>query len=122
MSGQTPGRDNVPADQMRREAARRYRAGQTLREVAEQSGVSNTTVHRWLTQEGVTGRRTGPRGRVEISDQQIRILRYVEKLSYRAIGELVGLSGTAVRNRYLATTSITPIHRPPETRGVGGIE
>lgn len=49
---------------------------------------------------GIETRRTGPRGRVELSDRHIVQLRD-DGWTYAAIGRLIGLSHTAVRGRYL---------------------
>lgn len=62
--GRQPGTGTDAALPVRRaEAARRYRAGVSLKEIASGMGVGATTVRRWLGVEGVEMRSGGPRSR-----------------------------------------------------------
>lgn len=73
--------------------ARRYAAGETLREIAEPLGVWNKTL--WLAiRDQVALRRRGPRGRTAVETRVIVELRDDDRLSFREIADAVGMSKT----------------------------
>lgn len=72
-------------------AAAAYRVGSTSREIAAQLGVDASTVRRWVARVE-TLRRTGPRGRVDVSTELIVELRDAERLSFGDIATAVGMS------------------------------
>lgn len=85
-------------------AARLYRAGQTLREIAAKMDTDSKAVWRAIAGRTET-RRTGPRGRTDITDTQVIELRDDLELSWQEIADKVGMSRTGVRARYqMATT------------------
>lgn len=85
-------------------AARAYRAGATLREVAAERGVHESTVRGWLRAEAVAARRLGPRGRLDVADGLILGLRDVDGLSWQDVADAVGMSKSGVRSRYAVAT------------------
>lgn len=94
--------------QQQEQAARAYQAGRTLREIAADLGVDNTTVRRWLSAEGVTTRRRGQRGRAEALTSRIVDLRD-QGWSWVDIAAEVGMSQTGIRKRYAqATDAVRP--------------
>lgn len=95
-------------DKRRGKAARLYTAGRDTREIADELAVDATTIQRWL-RPLVELRRRGPRGRVDVTDEEITELRDGLHLSYAAIAAQVDMSKTGVRMRYaVATTGRRP--------------
>ena len=85
-------------------AARAYRSGRTLREIAAQHGVDSKAL--WSAIRGrVDIRRRGPRGRTDVTDAQILELRDELGLSWRELAQQVEMSPTGVRARYLMATT-----------------
>jgi DNA-directed RNA polymerase specialized sigma24 family protein len=78
------------------QASRLYHSGNlTAREVAAVMNVDERTVRRYL---GDTTRRTGPRGRTDVSDARVIALRD-QGCGPTEIARLTGLSRGAVRKR-----------------------
>lgn len=75
---------------------RLYADGATLREIAAEAGVSDTTVLGYVGR-AVT-RRRGPRGRTDITVQRI-LDAIAEHGSQRAAAEALGVSRTLLRSR-----------------------
>jgi hypothetical protein len=80
-----------------------YQAGATTREIAAEHGVHEATIRQWLAREAIARRRTGPRGRLDVTDELILELREVG-LSYREIALDVGMSKSGARQRWLAAS------------------
>lgn len=78
----------------------RYQAGDSFRAIAKAAGVHEVTVRRLIHDHGANVRRVGPRGRLDVSDEQIRRLREEDGMSYDGIAAAVGMSRTGVRHRY----------------------
>lgn len=85
-------------------AARLYASGRTLREIAEALGIGDSkTVWRAIVGR-VDTRRVGPRGRTDITNDQVVELRDELGLSWTAMAAELGMSRTGVRARYLRAT------------------
>ena len=84
-------------------AARRYESGRTLREIAAELGSDSKTVWRHISGR-VDTRRVGPRGRTDITDDQVVELRDELGLSWTQLAAELGMSRTGVRARYLRAT------------------
>lgn len=94
-----------------------YQAGRTCYEIAEDLGVHESTVRALMDTKGVTRRRTGPRGRVDVPDSLITTLRDVEGMTWRAIADTVGMSRMGATTRYKVATGDRQYGRtPPEWR------
>ena len=89
-------------------ASELYEAGHTAREVAALLGVDEKTVRNWLS-GGL--RRTGPRGRADITDDAVLAFR-AEGLSYAAIAARTHMSATGVRMRVYALSGRRRPGRP----------
>jgi predicted transcriptional regulator len=79
----------------------RYAAGETYREIAATAGVHESTVRRHVhTVAEDVNRHKGPRGRADVSTEEIRRLREDDGLSWYAIADATGMSRTGARYRY----------------------
>lgn len=81
-------------------ASRLYVKGQTLREIGVLLGVDNAELGKALRSAGVHTRRRGPRGRTDVTDDQIREARDDLRLSFREVAAMVGMSFSGVKGRY----------------------
>lgn len=83
-------------------AAVRYHAGESAQAIGKSMGVSGEVVRYYLRQAGMRlrkpSRRRGTKGAVQPSTKRMQKLR-ARKLTYRRIGELMGLNTEAVRKR-----------------------
>ena len=84
-------------------AARLYESGSTLREIAARLNTDSKTVWRAIHDQ-VQPRRTGPRGRTDVTDAQILELRDDLELSWATIAQQTGMSRSGARARYLVAT------------------
>lgn len=76
-----------------------YRKGETTRELAERNKVAESTIRRLLKTEGIERRRSGPRGRLDVSDDEIVRLHFLG-LSWQQVADELGMSRTGVRKRW----------------------
>lgn len=83
---------------------RLYRKGRTIREISAELGVDSKTVWRHL-RGVVEPRRTGPRGRADVTDELIVSLRDDDEMSWPQIAREVQMSRSGVRARYLLATT-----------------
>lgn len=89
---------------MRTEVARRYAAGESIHGIATALRLHTSTVSRWVHTD--VGVRAAGRPRIAtITDAELIGLRDQAKLSWRAIGDRLGISSTQARRRYLAAVA-----------------
>ncbi|GAA1463526.1 hypothetical protein NE857_34055 (plasmid) [Nocardiopsis exhalans] len=78
-----------------------YERGYTSYEIGAAFGLDSSTVRDRLREMGVEIRRTGTRLRSDVSTEEIVHLVDQVGLSYQRAGQLVGMSRTGARARYL---------------------
>lgn len=81
--------------------ARAYLRGATVRELAEEHDVHESTIRRWLGD--VERRQVGPRP-LPVADERIVELRDAD-VPWQEIAVEVGMSRSGVRRRYMAATT-----------------
>lgn len=83
-------------------AVKLHEQGYTLREIAEELGYKRNSdgyVLRHIRDQ-VQPRRTGPRGRVDVSDEQVLELRDELQLSFGQMAQELGMSKSGAKIRY----------------------
>lgn len=86
------------------EVRARYEAGESIDRLADRFGIARATVHRILgdTPRRPQGRRPASGKRCTVADADVIRLREVDGLSWRLLGEAIGLSPIGARTRYMA--------------------
>lgn len=82
------------------EVRRRYAEGETIKGLAIDLGCSSSTIHARLPAE--QRRRPGRKAREDVDTDEIRRLHDEEGMSFRAIGEQLGVNKTTISRRYNA--------------------
>lgn len=79
-----------------------YRAGASLKDLAAEFGVTRSAIRNQLVKAGVEMHRNSREPLKHVDTQEVLYLREVAGLTWREIGEHVGMSKPGAKSRYLA--------------------